>query len=57
LLGRLRFEQRDVIIVVALLALFAALLLRGYSDSLFERFSGKPPSAVSSPDGGALGPE
>ena len=57
LLGRWRFERRDVLVVAALLAVLALLLTWGYSDRLFDSFAGKPPSAVALPDGGALGPE
>ena len=53
--GRLRFERRDLLIVAALLALLAALLLRGYSDRIFDSFAGKPPSVM--PEGGPISPE
>ena len=51
-LGRLRFERRDVLVVAALLLVLFALLLTRFSDRLFDSFSGKPPSATVSPEGG-----
>ncbi len=43
-LARLRFERRDVLIVVALLALLALLLATRFTDRLFDSFAGsKPP--------------
>lgn len=45
-LGRVRFERRDVVVMVALLLLAALLLATRFSDRFFDRLIQRPADAL-----------